>query len=187
MTISSIAFGIAAMALTASAMAVEVGGISVNDRAVVGGKELVLNGAGIRTRAIFKVYVGSLYIPAKAPNLAAVLAQAPRRIQLNLLRNLSGDQLTDAVNDGLRANLTAAEVEALKSETDQFVAMVNTFGELKEGGVVTLDFFEGATRVGFNGAVKGTIAGDAFNRALTKIWLGEKPAQADLKSAMLGG
>ena len=176
-----------AWTFAAGALAAEVGGVNLADQQSVGGQTLVLNGAGIRTRAVFKVYVGSLYIPAKAPNLAAVLAQAPRRIQLNLLRNLSGDQLTDAVNDGLRANLTAAEVEALKSETDQFVAMVNTFGELKEGGVVTLDFFEGATRVGFNGAVKGTIAGDAFNRALTKIWLGDKPAQADLKSAMLGG
>ena len=173
--------------LAGAAVAAEVGGVKLDDTATVGGAPVVLNGAGIRTRAVFKVYVASLYVPAKAGTLDAVLAKGPRRIQLNLLRNLSGDQLTDAVNDGLRANLTAAEVEALKSETDQFVAMVNTFGELKEGGVVTLDFFEGATRVGFNGAVKGTIAGDAFNRALTKIWLGEKPAQADLKSAMLGG
>jgi len=41
--------------------------------------------------------------------------------------------------------------------------------------------------IGFNGAAKGTIPGEAFNKALTKIWLGEKPIQADLKKAMLGG
>jgi len=28
---------------------------------------------------------------------------------------------------------------------------------------------------------------EPFNRALTKIWLGDKPVQADLKKAMLGG
>ena len=187
MTISSIAFGIAAMALTASAMAVEVGGISVNDRAVVGGKELVLNGAGIRTRAIFKVYVGSLYIPAKAPNLAAVLAQAPRRIQLNLLRNLSGDQLSEAVVDGLKDNNSAADVAAVKAQTDQFIAIAKAFGDLKEGSVVTLDYVDGATKIGFNGAEKGTVPGEAFNRALTRIWLGDKPVQADLKQSLLGG
>ena len=55
----------------------------------VGGQELVLNGAGVRTRAIFKVYVGSLYVPAKATTAAAVLAKGPRRIQLNLLRDVT--------------------------------------------------------------------------------------------------
>ena len=29
--------------------------------------------------------------------------------------------------------------------------------------------------------------GEPFNRALTKIWLGDHPIQADLKKAMLGG
>jgi long-chain acyl-CoA synthetase len=38
-----------------------------------------------------------------------------------------------------------------------------------------------------NGAAKGTIPGDAFNVALTRIWLGDKPVQADLKKALLGG
>jgi hypothetical protein len=36
-------------------------------------------------------------------------------------------------------------------------------------------------------ADKGAIPGEAFNRALTRIGLGEKPAQADLKTARLGG
>ena len=34
---------------------------------------------------------------------------------------------------------------------------------------------------------KATIPGEAFNAALTKVWLGDKPVQADLKKAMLGG
>lgn len=53
--------------------------------------------------------------------------------------------------------------------------------------MVTLDFIDGATAVGFNGAAKGTIPGEPFNRALTKIWIGDKPVQADLRKAMLGG
>ena len=147
----------------------------------------MLNGAGIRTRAIFKVYVGSLYVPAKATDLAAVLAKGPRRIQMNLLRNLSADDLVDALNDGLKDNNTAAEMAAVKAQKDQLVSIMKAFGEVKEGNVVTLDFVDGATVIGFNGAAKGTIAGEAFNKALTKIWLGDKPVQADLKKAMLGG
>jgi long-chain acyl-CoA synthetase len=67
------------------------------------------------------------------------------------------------------------------------IAVMKGFGEVKEKDVVTLDFVDGGTRIGLNGAAKGTIPGDAFNRALTRIWLGENPAQADLKKAMLGG
>ena len=171
----------------AAALAAEVGGVKLADKASVGGQELVLNGASIRTRAIFKVYVGSLYLPAKAGDAAGVLAKGPRRIQLNLLRDLSPDQLVDALKDGLKDNSTEAELAALKPQSDQLTSIMKSFGEVKEGSVVTIDFVDGNTALGFNGAPKGTIPGEAFNRALTKIWIGDKPIQADLKKAMLGG
>ena len=65
----------ARFAFAAGAQAAEVGGVKLDDKVNVGGQELVLNGAGVRTRAIFKVYVGSLYVPAKANTRAAVLAK----------------------------------------------------------------------------------------------------------------
>lgn len=178
--------GIAAL-FAATAFAADVGGIKLADKVAVGGQELGFNGAGIRTRAIFKVYVGSLYLPAKAGDLAGVLAKGPRRIQLNLLRDLSADQLIDALNDGLKDNNSEAEMAAVKAQQAQLATIMKAFGEVKEGNVVTLDFVDDATVVGFNGAAKGTIPGEAFNRALTRIWLGDKPVQADLKKAMLGG
>ena len=178
--------GITAL-FTATAFAAEVGGVKLADKVAVGGQELVLNGAGIRSRAIFKVYVGSLYLPAKAGNLDGVLAKGPRRIQMNLLRDLSADQLVDALNEGLKDNNSEAELAAVKAQQTQLATIMKAFGEVKEGNVVTLDFVDDATAIGFNGAAKGAIPGEAFNRALTRIWLGEKPVQADLKKAMLGG
>jgi len=178
------AFG---LLLAAGAQAAEVGGVKLNDKLMVGGQELVFNGAGVRSRAIFKVYVGSLYVPAKATTLAAVLEKAPRRIQLNILRSLSSDQLNDALSDGLKENNSAADLAAIKAQVDQLVATMKSLGDVKEGDVVTLDFVDGATKIGLNGAAKGSIAGDPFNRALTKIWLGDNPVQPDLKKAMLGG
>ncbi len=54
--------------------------------------------------------------------------------------------------------------------------------------MVLIDFLPGSgTRITFNGAVRGTIAGEDFSRALLRIWLGENPADADLKKALLGG
>jgi long-chain acyl-CoA synthetase len=177
----------ASVALAQCAFAADVGGVKLDDKTQVGGQELVLNGAGIRTRAVFKVYVGSLYVPAKATTMDAVLAKSPRRIQLNLMRSLSADTLADALVDGLKENNSAAELDQVKAQTAELVSIMKSFGEVKEGNVVTLDFVDGATKIGLNGAAKGQIAGEPFNRALTRIWLGDKPVQADLKKAMLGG
>lgn len=173
--------------LAGSALAAEVAGVKLDDKVTVGAQELVLNGAGVRTRAIFKVYVGSLYLPARTSTAAVALAKGPRRIQLNLLRNLSADQLVDALVDGLKDNTTEAEFASIKPQTDELVAIMKSFGDVKEGTVVTLDFVDGATRIAQNGQPKGTVQGEAFNQALTRIWIGERPVQADLKKAMLGG
>jgi long-chain acyl-CoA synthetase len=178
---------IGVVALSSSAFAADVGGVKLDDKTSVGGQDLVLNGAGIRTRAFFKVYVASLYVPARSGDVAAVLAKGPRRIQMNLLRDLSGDQLVGALNDGLKDNNSEADLAAVKTQADQMTSIMKGFGEVKEGNVVTLDFVDDGTRISLNGAAKGTIAGEAFNKALTRIWLGDKPVQADLKKAMLGG
>ena len=167
--------------------AAEVGGIKLEDKLAVGGQELALNGAGVRTKMVFKVYVASLYLPAKAGDLAAVLAKGPRRVQLNLLRNLTADELVGALIDGLNDNNSAAEMAAIKAQTDQLVSIMKAFKDVKEKDVVTLDYVDGATQVGLNGVAKGSIPGEAFNKALMRVWLGEKPVQADLKKALLGG
>ncbi|TMG94595.1 MAG: hypothetical protein E6H73_07105 [Betaproteobacteria bacterium] len=168
------------------ALAAEVGGLRLDDKVSIGAQELILNGAGLRTRVVFKVYVASLYLPQKATELAAVLAKSPRRIQLNLLRTLSADQLVEALNEGLTENNTTAELAAVKPQVDQLATIMKSFKEVKEKDVITLDFVDGATRIGLNGEGKGSIGGDAFNQALTKVWLGEKPVQADLKKSLLG-
>lgn len=180
-------FLISALLVSTHSTALEIEGLKLPDKASVGGQDLVLNGAGVRKRAIFKVYVGSLYVPAKSRSIAEVLASGPRRIQLNLLRDLGSDQLIGALMDGLKQNLAPAELNAIVVQTGEMAAILKSFGQAKEGSVVTLDFVDGATSISLNGASQGSIEGAAFNDALTKIWLGDHPAQPDLKKAMLGG
>ena len=175
------------LALAQAAFAADVEGVKVPERASVGGKELVLNGAGVRSRFMIKVYVGSLYLPDKAATTDAVLAKVPRRVQLTLLRGLTPDQLVDALVDGMKANNSPAELAAVQAQTDEMVKIMKAFGDVKEGSVVALDFVDGSTRIALDGAAKDAIAGEPFNRALMKVWLGDKPVQADLKKAMLGG
>ena len=175
------------LTVAGSAWALEVAGVHLDDGATLGGRPLVLNGAGIRKKLFFKVYVASLYLPGKASSSEAVLAQSPRRIQMNMLRNLTAEQLVEALVDGLKDNTTEAERTAIQSQTEALVSIMKSFKEVREGSVVSLDFADGVTRVVLDGKERGEIGGDAFNRALTDIWLGGHPVQSDLKKALLGG
>jgi hypothetical protein len=177
-----------ALCLRMPASAAEVAGVTLSDEVSVGGHALVLNGAGIRAILLFKIYVGSLYLPQKAGDLAAVLAHSPRRIQMNALRDLTSGQLVDALVGGLAANNSPDEMAAVKAGTDQMVRILTAFKDVdvKATDVLTMDFVEGTTRVALNGEVRGVIPGAEFNRALTRIWLGDKPPAESLKKAMLG-
>lgn len=171
-----------------AADAAEVGGVRIDDKATLGGRELILNGAGMRTRLIIKVYVAALYLPQKATTAAAVLAKdEPRRISMTLQRTVNYEQLLEAMRAGLAENNSQAELDAIRKEIDEFIKIFASVGEAKSGQVITIDYVpETGTRVALDGAAKGTIAGQAFNRALLKVWLGDNPVQESLKKAMLG-
>ena len=70
------AAALSASGQSAPAARVDVAGIKYEQSINLGGQELVLNGAGIRYRAIFKVYTAGLYLGAKANTAEAVLAAA---------------------------------------------------------------------------------------------------------------
>jgi long-chain acyl-CoA synthetase len=95
--------------------------------------------------------------------------------------------MIDALNDGLNQANSAADAGAVKAQMADLAGMLKSMGQLKEGNVLAFDFVDGGTRVSLNGQAKGTIAGDAFNKALLNAWIGDKPVQDDLKKAMLGG
>ena len=172
-----------------SAFAAEVEGVKLADKVQVGGAELVLNGAGVRTRVFFKVYVGALYLQKKANATEAVLADAgPKRIAMYMLRDLGAEQLLSALKDGLGSNHAPEQLAKLEPQVKQLEDIFNAVKAAKSGDVILLDYLPGAgTRVTVRGDDKGTIAGEEFNRALLRVWLGEKPADSALKKAMLGG
>jgi chalcone isomerase-like protein len=170
-----------------AATGAEVGGVRLEDRISVGGRALVLNGAGVREKLVLKLYVVALYLPQPAKDLRAVFASGPRRIQMVLLHTVPSSEIVDALLDTMADNSSAAELAAVKPQTNQLVALIKPFRQVKQGDIVTLDFVDGGTNLGWNGKFRGRIPGEAFNRALTRIWLGDKPVQTDLKKALLGG
>lgn len=177
--------------LPLAAPAAELEGIKLPDSAQVGdgGTVLVLNGAGLRTRFLFRVYVGALYLQKKNSVASAVINDAgAKRIALYMLRELSAAQFVSALEDGLKSNHGAEELTRLDAPVRQLRAIFDAVKTAKAGDVILIDYLPGSgTRITVNGGVKGTIAGEEFNRALLRIWLGENPADQDLKKGMLGG
>lgn len=176
-----------AMSLPLTVQAVEVAGVQVEERQQVNGQELVLNGAGLRSIAFFKVYVASLYVTKKTNSAAQVLdATTPSRVVLRILRNIEADQLIKALNEGVADNVSEAELAALQGPLQQLATLMRKVGATKSGDTVTLDFKGESVTVGFNGAVIGTVSAPRFGRALLSIWLGEHPIDSGLKKALLG-
>ena len=176
------------LCLASQAFALEVAGIKLDDKVQVANATLQLNGAGVRTKIFFDVYVAALYLGEKKTSAAAVLSDtAEKRVALHLLRGVAAKTLLDAFNAAIAANHTPAEMAALDASVKEFSAIFNTMSEVKKGDVITLDYQPSSgTSVSVNGVAKGNIAGEAFNTALLKIWLGEKPAQGNLKQKLLG-
>ena len=174
--------------MVSSPQAADVAGVKIEDKVQVGGQELVLNGAGLRTKFFIKVYVGALYAAQKATAPAALIdSPAPRRMLLRMLRDMEAETFHNALDEGLRNNLTPVEMTELKPQSDQLATLMKGIGAVKEGDSIVIDFGGTGVEVGLNGKSRGRIEGPAFARALLRVWLGEHPADAALKKGLLGG
>jgi len=171
------------------ASSAHVAGIELEEQATVGGRELSLNGAGLRRRVFFNVYVAGLYLTEKRQSAAEVLALAgPKRISITLMRDLSVRKLVDGLTGGVRGNSSPEEQKAVRSRVDEVAAMLLAVQRAREGDVITLDWLPDAgTLVSVNGEVKGlAVPGDDVYRALLGVWLGDHPTSTGLKRALLG-
>ena len=173
--------------LTFSASALEVKGVKVDETAQVGGSALMLNGAGVRTKLMFKVYVAGLYLTQKQADANAVINDTGnKRVSMHFLRELSAEKLLHGMNEGFEDNNSAVEMTAIEPQMKAFRQMMTSAKAVKEGDVIVLDLTSASTQVSINGKLLGNIEGTAFNQALLRVWLGGNPVDAALKKAMLG-
>ncbi|HID49254.1 MAG TPA: hypothetical protein EYP40_06550 [Chromatiales bacterium] len=174
--------------LAGNVLAREVAGVNLPETITLQGDStpLMLNGAGIRSKFIFDIYVGALYLPARATTVEAILAEpGPKRVRMHFLyKEVSKDKLTDGWREGLENNLDETRFQRLAPTLEQFNALFRT---VREGDVIDIDYLPGTgTRVWINRKLQGTVDDPRFYPALLLVWLGEDPADADLKDGMLG-
>lgn len=167
------------------ASAREVAGVTLPDTVSVEGKTLQLNGAGLRTKMVFKVYVAGLYLETSSKGATTVISSDQvKRMHLSILRSLDSSKITEAISEGFRKN-SKAQLPALKPRLDRLNAMIPN---VEKGDRIILTYVPGeGTKVEVKGAQKGTIEGKDFADALFAVWLGANPVQPDLKKGLLGG
>jgi hypothetical protein len=180
---------LALAALGAAAQPAEIEGVKLEPSAQVGSATLQLNGAGLRTRAFFKVYVAALYVPQKSSDAGALLAQkGARQVAITMLRTVDAETFAGALNEGLRNNHTEAQMAGWKSQIDALNANLKAVGEAKKGAVIHFEYLpESGTRVTEGGQMRGSaIPGEDFFTAVLRIWIGDKPVDGSLKKGLLG-
>ncbi|MEW8318736.1 MAG: chalcone isomerase family protein [Candidatus Thiodiazotropha sp.] len=166
----------------------EIAGVTLAEQIVreADNVELRLNGAGIRKKLFFKVYLASLYLPQPTSDIAEVTAaDRPARVQMHILYSeIEKEKFVKGWNDGFSANLDAARLETVRERLDQFNVMFET---LKAGDLINLDYSPGeGTRVTIKEVDKGVIPGGDFYQALLMVWLGDSPISQSLKQQLLG-
>ncbi len=171
-----------------STYAREFNGLKFPDKVTLGGTntELQLNGIGMRTKFVFDIYIGALYTKSPAKGRTEVQAQeGPKRVLMHFLYDEVGvEKLTDGWTEGFEENQTDEQFKKLSERLEKFNAMFIT---VHAGDVVLLDYVPGkGTIVNIKGEQKGVVEGEDFYSALLDVWLGDEPADDDLKEAMLG-
>jgi hypothetical protein len=173
-----------ALLLNPPALSGELAGVKMPDTMTAGGKALKLNGMGLRKKAIFKVYVGGLYVETPSKDAAAIVAaDAPKAMKMHFVRNVDKAKLVEGYSEGFEAN-AKAKAAAQKANVDRFYGFLS---DVKDGSDLTFTYVPGTgTVVSKDGKDVGTIEGKDFAEALFSVWLGPKPPTEDLKKGLLG-
>ncbi|MCO5110276.1 MAG: chalcone isomerase family protein [Burkholderiaceae bacterium] len=174
---------------TASFAAVELAGVKVEDSISIAGTTLQLNGAGIRYKGPFKVYVGDLYTTQPVKSLDELIAApGPKRLTMTFLREINSADFGKLLTRGIEDNVSRNEISKI---IPGMIKMGDIFAANKAfvpGDVCALEWDPAK---GLSIWAKGKLQAEpfkdpAFFRALMSIWFGHTPADWKLKDQMLG-
>jgi hypothetical protein len=182
--------GLCAATGAAAQGVVELAGVKYEPTAQVGTAKLVLNGAGIRYKAaIFKVYTAGLYLPEKTTSAESIFhSTAARRMHIVMLREIDATELGKLFTKGMEENASREEFAKSIPGVIKMGEMFAGRKRLAAGDWFTVDWVPGSgTVISVNGKPEiEPIKEPEFFTSLMRIWLGEHPADAGLKDALLG-
>ena len=166
----------------------EVAGVKYENSVALTNTRLALNGAGIRYKFI-RVYTAGLYLTTKAATYEAVVAApGPKRMEVHMLRDIDANEFGKLLTRGLELNASREEFSRVIPGVIKLGEIFGARRKLLSGDYFYIDYVPNVgSIIAINGkpAIEPIKEPEFFN-ALMKIWLGNSPADAQLKDALLG-
>lgn len=184
-----LAAGLCWGAAATAAVAVELAGVKVEDSVTVSGTKLQLNGAGIRYKGPFKVYVGDLYTTRRVSSLDDLIAApGPKRLSMTFLRDINSAEFGKLLTRGMEDNVSKQELYKIIPGMFKMGDIFAANKSFAPGDVCSLEWDPAK---GLSVYAKGKLQAEpfkdpAFYRALMSIWFGNTPADWKLKDELLG-
>lgn len=160
--------------------------VEVAEEMKIDDQVLPLNGAGVRSATVLhvKIYVAAFYAPTPLKTEDEVLASpGPLYLQLTYVRAFDKDRVQKAWVWQFEQSGTYTYDGF---ERDKKI-LINSFGEIKKGGVESIALVGDETRIYDDGVLKSTIKGRDFQKAFLSMWFGKKPVMSELKANLLAG
>jgi hypothetical protein len=190
---TALLLALACNAAVLPAHALEVAGVSFQPQSLVKGTKLQLNGAGIRQQAATPLYTAGLYLEKKATTAEEVLqTQGAKQLRVVMLREFNSRDFGALLSRGLVTNSNDDQLAELIPEIMDLGTLIAERGKLEAGDSFVIDWSatQGTTirvnqRSSRKPSVEMFVKPDVMG-ALMRIWLGNNPADAGLKVALLG-
>jgi len=165
--------------------AIQINGVSFDDRTSVGETELVLTGAALLKWALlFDVYAGAFYLPQGVSG-AKWTDDVPKRLELSYFRNFKTEDFSSSSDKLLRDTLTEEVYRSLAERLQQFYLL---FRDIRSGDRYSLTYRpETGTELWLNDLLLGGVPGADFAVAYFGIWLGPEPIDERFRDRLLGG
>jgi len=171
--------------LTTSAQALEIKGVSFEDRYRVGQTELTLTGAAVLKWALlFDVYAGAFYLPEGVVG-DKWTDDVPKRLELSYFRNFKAEDFSSSSDKLLRESLAAEDYQSLEERLRQFYQL---FRDIRPGDRYSLIYRSGiGTELWLNDELLGGAPGADFAVAYFGIWIGPQPISESFREQLLKG
>ena len=162
--------------------AVTIEDVTFEDTYDAGRTTLVLHGAGVLRRFVWKGYVAALYLE-EAATPESVLSDTPKRLELEYFRSIKGPDFGIAADKVLAENFPEDVIAPLRERLDR----INRFyRDVKPGDRYALTYLpRRGTELSYNGKPLVLIEGADFASAYFAIWLGRNPIDKPLKEQLL--
>jgi hypothetical protein len=167
---------------TGELWAAQINGVYFHESVIEEGEVLQIRGAGLLKWLFFKVYIAALYLPPDVPG-RDVLEDVPKKMEFHYLSDMKAEQFTESGEPLLKKNASPEELAKIRPKIDAINGM---YRDVKKGERYSLTYIPGkGTELALNGQVLGRIEGYDFAAIYYRIWLGENPADDELKDLLL--